>query len=180
MDLTCVPGDTPAAAAGLVNQSLKFSEPKVDALDLRPSERTRYVVRGGTKIAAYRRVADKVHFFFDKTVYAEVAQAWLPQVTAYVTGLADHLLRGKLQITASNDDVILTVAGLRGPADGDAAVHIFREEEGGARQALAVAPLHGGASVTVHLPKGTRKVAALARGRDSAGLFEATGELLLP
>jgi hypothetical protein len=179
-DFTCVSGDTPAAAAGLVNQSLRFVEPKLDSLDLRPSERTRYVVRAGTKIAAYRRVADKVHFFLDHAVYADVARDWLPQVMAYAAGLADYLLRGKVEISLSEEVATLTVSGLRGNPDGDATVHVFLEEEGGVRRELAVAPLRGGLSATVPLPKGTHKVAASVRGRDSAGIFVATGELTLP
>ena len=179
-DFTCVPGDRPDEAARLVNQSLKFAEPKLDLLDLRPSEQTRYVIREGAKIAAYRRVADKIHFFFDEEVYADVAQAWLPQVMGYAAGLTDHLLRGKLQIVVSGDEATLTVSGISENLDVDAAVHVFREEEAGARREVAVVPLRRGASVTVPLPKGTNKIAAFARGRDSSGIFVATGELTLP
>ena len=179
-DFTCVAGDTASGATTLVNESLKFAEPKIASLDLRPSERVRYVVRGGVKIAAYRRGANKIHFFFDQSVYASVAQACLPQVMGYAAGLADHLLRGKLQIVVSGDEAALSLSGIAGAPEPEAAIHVLGESETGVRQEIAVAPLRGATSVSVPLPKGTHKIAAYVRGRDNAGLFVAAGELTLP
>jgi hypothetical protein len=178
-DLRCVPGDTPAGAAGLVNQTLKFQSPKLDALDLARSDRPRYVVHDGVKIAAYQRVADKIHFFLDKAVYADVAKAWLPRVMGYAAGLSDLLMRGRLQISVTEDEATVALSDIEGLA-GDIAVHVFGEDESGKRQEIGTASVHGGTPATVKLPKGTRKVAAFARARDSAGAFVATGELSLP
>jgi hypothetical protein len=178
-DFRCVAGDTTVGAAVLVNQSLKFAEPRLDALNLQPSARPRYVVRDGVKIAAYQRVADRIHFFLDKAVYADMAQAWLPRVMGYTAGLADHLLRGKLQATVAADEATLTLSGVGSNLDGDMAAHIFGEDESGVRQEVGVGIIRG-SSATVALPKGTRKISAFARGRDSAGPFVATGELTLP
>jgi hypothetical protein len=177
-DFRCVAGDTPVEAAKLVNQSLGIATPTFDTLDLAPTEHTRYLVRNGVKLAAYRRVADKIVFSFDAAVYADVARAWLPRVTGYAAGLANHLMRGKLQVAVSEQQVTLTVSGLDG-VDGNPVVHVYGEDEAGSRQEVAATVLVG-ASATVSVPKGVRKLAAIARGRDRAGTFVATGELTLP
>jgi hypothetical protein len=179
-DFRCVAGDSPTEAAALVNQSLTFAQPNLDVLDLQPSDRARYLVRDGVKIAAYQRVADRIHFFFDKAVYADVAQAWLPRVMGYAAGLADHLLRGRLQIAVSGDEATLDLSGVGGNLDGNTAVHVFSEDEAGVRQEIAVATVASASPATVRLPRGTHKLAAFAAGRDSAGRFVATGELTLP
>jgi hypothetical protein len=179
-DFVCVAGDTPSKAAELVNQSLRFAEPKLDVLDLRPSEGTRYVIRDGIKIAAYRRAKDTIHFFFDRAVYADVARTWLPEATAYVAGLADHLMRGVLQIAVSADLASLTLLGAEGRLEPGTVAHVFSEDETGLRQEIGVAPLRDGSFAPVHLPKGTHKLAAFIHGRDDAGELVATGELTLP
>ena len=143
------------------------------------SDRPRYVVSDGAKIAAYQRVADKVHFFMDKVVYADVAKTSLPRVMGYAAGLSNHLMRGKLQISVSGDEATLTLSEVAG-SDADLAVRVFGEDESGRRQEIGTASLRGGAPAVVRLPKGTRKVAAVVRGSDSAGAFVATGELSLP
>ncbi len=178
-DFRCVSGDTPGGVADLVNQSLGFPLPKLDALKLEPSEQPRYVIRDGVRIVAYRRVADKLHFFLDKAVYSDVAKSWLPRVMGYAAGLSDHLMRGVLQISASEGKATLTLSGV-GDLDGDTVVRVFGEDESGRRHEVGTADLRAGTSPTVSLPKGMRKVAAFARGRDSAGPFVATGELSLP
>lgn len=175
-DFRCVPGDTPAEAAKLVDQSLAFAEPKLEVLDLAASGDTRYLVRDGVRIAAYRRLGDEIHFFFDAVVYADAAKAWLPQVMGYAAGLADHLMRGKLQIAVSEGKARVSLSGLEGMADADASLHVFSEDEAGLRREIAVVRVSAGPA-TVELPRGARKLAAYVRGRDSAGTFVATGEL---
>lgn len=179
-DFRCVPGDTPASAADLVNQSLRFPAPKLDTLNLQRSVQPSYIVRDGVRIAAYQRVADKIHFFLDKAVYADVARASLPQVMGYAAGLSDHLMRGKLEISVSGDVASVTLSGAGGGSGGELAVHVLSEDESGTRVEIGSPSLRGATPVTVQLPKGTRKVAAFARGRDDAGIFVATGELSLP
>lgn len=179
-DFRCVAGDSPAEAAALVNQSLKLAQPSLTALDLQPSDRPRYIVQDGVRIAAYQRVGDRIHFFFDKTVYGDVAQDWLPRVMSYTAGLADHLLRGRLQLAVSGDQASLVLSGVVGGLDGKTEAHLFTEDEAGVRREIAVAAVTSGTPASVPLPKGTRKIAAFASGRDGAGRFVATGELTLP
>jgi hypothetical protein len=179
-DFVCVAGDTAAKAAELVNQSLKFAEPKLEELDLQPSARTRYVTRDGIKIAAYHRVGDKIHFFFNHTVYADVARTWLPQVMAYTAGLADHLMRGALQIAVADQKASFALVGADGVLDPATVAHVFSEDEAGVRREIGVAALRDGSFAPLDLPKGTHKIAAVARGRDQAGVLVATGELTLP
>jgi hypothetical protein len=179
-DFTCVPGDTSREAALLVNRSLRFAEPHLDSLDLGLSDRTRYLVQEGTRIAAYRRVGDKIHFFFDQAVYADTARRWLPEVMGYAAGLADHLLRAELQISVAGDQATLTMSGISGVLEHDTVAHVFAEDERGERQEISAVPLQGTTPASVRLPKGIHKVAAFARGRDSAGAFVASGESALP
>lgn len=179
-DFGCVPGDVPGDATALVNRSLKLPQPSLDTLDLQASERVRYVIQGGIRIAAYRRVGDTIHFFFDRTVYADVAEAWLPQVMGYAAGLADYLLRGKLQITVAGEQATVALSGIKGTAAADTVVHLLGEDDSGMRRELGVASLHGQSAVTLAVPRGTRRLAAFARGRDAGGTFVATGEATLP
>ncbi len=179
-DFTCVPGDGDLEAAGLVNQTLGFAEPKFDVLELRQSDRPHYLVRDGVKIAAYRRVGNKIHFFLDKAVYADLARTWLPEVMAYAAGLVDDLLGGKLQLGLASDHVTIALSAVRGEPGGPVEARVFAEDEAGMRRQVATVGLNGGEPVVIALPKGARRIAAVARGRDSAGGFIATGELSLP
>jgi hypothetical protein len=179
-DFTCVADDTPARVTAFLNRSLKLPEPHIESVDLRPSDRARYLLRGGTKIAAYRRVGDRIHFFFDQAVYADIARAWLPEVMGYAAGLADHLLRAKLQLTVAGDQVVLTMSGTSGTLENEAKAHVFAEDEGGQRREISAVSVSGTGPVGFPLPKGARKIAAFVRGRDGAGEFVATGELSLP
>jgi hypothetical protein len=178
-DFVCVPGDDARGAAHLVNQSLRYPEPRFDTLDLRASERPHYLVRAEIKIAAYRRVEDRIHFFLDRAVRADIARAWLPEVMAYAAGLANHLLRARLEISVVDGRLVVRVSGIEA-AERGTAVHVLVEDEAGARQETLGAKLEGTDEVVVPLPKGARKIAAFARGRDGAGDFVATGELSLP
>jgi hypothetical protein len=179
-DFTCVADDTPAKVTAFLNRSLKLPEPRLDSVDLRPSDHARYVLRGGTRIAAYQRVGDRIHFFLDQAVYADVARAWLPEVMGYAAGLADHLLRAKLQIEVAGDQVILTVSGIRGTLEKEATAHVFTEDESGQRREISAVSLPRTGPAAFSLPKGARKIATFARGRDGAGEFVATGEISLP
>jgi hypothetical protein len=177
-DLVCSGGDGPEEAAKLVNQSLKFPEPKFDAIDLSPST-THYLVQSGIKVAAYRRVGDTIHFFLDQDVYAAVADAWLPMITAYAAGLIDHMLRGKLEVELANGQATVTLSGINGSPGKETALHLLTEDAG-VRRELAVAYLDGRSSLTLSLPTGTHKVAAFASGVDASGRFVATGEATAP
>jgi hypothetical protein len=179
-DLHFVSGQTQAAMVGIVNRSLRFPDPKVTALDLRHAGRTRYVVREGLKVLAYQRNADRVHFFLDQAVLADMARTLLPQVEAYAAGLVDHLLRAKLHIVVADNKAQVTVMGIAIPAEPTFVVHLFSEDETGVRTELATQTPHGDVPTSIAIPKGARKIAAYLRGQDSAGVFVAAAEARVP
>lgn len=164
----------------LVNRSLRFPEPKVTALNLLQAGRTRYVVREGIRVLAYERNADRVRFFLDQSVHADMARSLLPQVEAYAAGLVDHLLRTKLQIMVADGMASVTVTGTRMPADPALAVRVFSEDDDGVRAELAAQAPQGDAHSSYAIPRGARKVAACLRGQDSAGVFVAAAEARVP
>jgi hypothetical protein len=179
-DFRFIPGQTPSEIAGAANRSLRFPEPKVTALDLRQAGRTRYVVRDGIRVLAYQRNADRVHFFLDQAVHADVARRWLPQVEAYAAGMIDHLLRAKLEIVIADNMAQVTVTGTVTPTEATFAVHMLCEDDAGVRSEFAAQTPHGDVPLSFEIPKGARKVAAYLRGQDSAGVFVAAAEVRVP
>jgi hypothetical protein len=167
---------SPAAVARDVNLSLKFPEPAVSTLDLRQSGRTRYVVRDGIRILAYQCDGDRVRFFLDQAVYADVARRWLPEVESYAAGLVDYLLRAKLQITVEGNTATMTVNGVMALAAPAATLHAFWEDEAGKRTEFATQLLRQDTPLSFAIPQGARKVAAFVRGQDSSGDFVAAAE----
>ena len=47
----------------------------------------------GRRALGYERLPSRVHFFLDEGVYADAAEALLPEVAGYAAGMIDHLLR---------------------------------------------------------------------------------------
>jgi hypothetical protein len=162
-----------------VNLSLKFPEPKVTTLDLRQSGRTRYVVHDGIRILAYQGEGDRVRFFLDQAVYADVARRWLPEVEGYAAGLVDYLLRAKLRITVEENKATLTVNGVTALVEPAAKLHVFWEDEDGRRMEIATQALRQDTPLSFDIPKQARKVAAFVRGQDGAGDFVAAAEARL-
>jgi len=179
-DFVLAPSDTPSDAADIANRSLVFSEPKVAGLDVRPSQRTRYVLRDGLRVLAYQRTGRRVHFFLDRAVYADSARRWLPEVEAYAAGLVDHLLRTSIKLAFVGAEATATLDGLRGSLAAGTTLHIFAEDSAGVRKEIATKLLRAGQPETIGIPAGTRKLAAFARGKDDAGVFVAAGEISLP
>jgi hypothetical protein len=179
-DIRFVSGQKQSEIVDLVNRSLRFPEPKVTSLDLRQTGRTHYVVREGIRVLAYQRNADRVHFFLDQAVHADMARSLLPQVEAYAAGLVDHLLRAKLTIVVADNKAQVTVTGAAIQAGPTFAAHLFAEDDAGVRTEIASQTLHGDASSLIEIPKGARRVAAYLRGQDSAGAFVAAAEARVP
>ncbi len=178
-DFRCDPMQTPSELAGEANRSLRFAEPKVTTLDVRDAGRTRYVVHEGARVLAYQRNGDRLHFFLDQAVAADLAVEWLPRVEAYAAGMVDQLLRAKVQIVLGEDKADATLTGLVAPVEAGAAWHIYSEDEAGVRTEL---PTQGGSDVRASfvVPKGARKVAVYVHGHDGAGTFVAVAETRVP
>lgn len=161
-----------------VRESMLFPSPAVARLILKPAGPTRYLVFEGRRTLGYRVSRGKLTFYLDRAVWSDSASWLLPQIGGYVAGLINHLLRGSLEIKV--DQGRASVA-LSGSVSAGGPLRIFAESTDGARreipEVLAIAP---GATVTVALPPGTRKVAAIVRGQDQAGPFVATSEIALP
>ena len=126
-----------------------------------------------------------MRFFLDERIYAEAAEALLPEIVGYAAGMVDHLLRGGF--TFAVQDGQLSVS-LEGPAGGRAegSLSILVEDSSGKRTPVAVPGGSGrrafeaGQLFQLPLPAGARRVAAVLRGSDSAGSLVAVGEARVP
>jgi hypothetical protein len=157
--------------------SLAYGLPRLPRLELATFGKKRYGLAGGRRLVAYERVAGRVRFFLDDGVYADTARAVLPEIGAYGAGLCDHLFRAELEIEAGADGVSVEVRDARGGAEGQ--VQVYVEDARGQRAAFGTATLAAGATrVTVagHVPEGTRRLAAVLRGKDAAGDLIAVGQ----
>jgi hypothetical protein len=170
----------PADVVRSANQSLSFPEPSLTTLELGGGHGVRYVKKDGVRVLAYQRTGSNIHFFLDKTVYADVAQHWLPEVEGYAAGLVDHLMRAKVSIQIASNKATITVDNLSGNIESGTLVRVFAEAADGSRRAIAKAPLVLGQAFSSDIPEGTRKIAVAARGRDGAGPFVAVGEAVVP
>ncbi len=179
-DFHCDPKQTSSELANVANRSLRFPEPTVTPLDVRHAGRTHYVVREGTRMLAYQRNGDKLHFFLDQAVQEDLARRWLPEVEAYAAGMIDHLLRAKLQIVVAENKAEVTLTGTFAPVEPGAMLHVYCEDEAGVRTELASRSMGGEPSASFVVPGGTRKVAVYVRGRDGAGGFVGAAEARVP
>lgn len=161
-------------------EQLAFPLPTIATLDLRAPGRRKYLLIEGRRALGYMRVPGRVRFFLDQAVYADAARVLLPEIAAHAAGLLDHLLRARLSVTIAGAEATIALEGASG-AVSEYSLRVFAEDARGHRRELAV-PAHAHAGVpplTVTLPAGARKLAAVARGRDAAGVFVAAGESFL-
>ena len=179
-DLRLVAGEKPAELLRLLNQTLPFPAPRVTTLELGRTGETRYLQRDGVRVLAYQRTADKIHFFLDGVVHADCARRWLPVVEGYAAGMIDHLLRAKLVLSVVQGKATLTASGFAGQIEPGAKVRVLAEDSTGGRKEIARVPLQPDLPLTFAVPPGTRKIAAVARGRDGGGVFVAAGEITAP
>jgi hypothetical protein len=162
--------------------SLAYGLPRLPRLELAALGQRRYAYSGTRRLLAYERVPGRVRFFLDDAVYADTARALLPEIVAYGAGLVDHLFRAELELGAKDGSILVELRGARGAVDGQ--VVVYAEDARGHRSALgrgALAAADGAASVTVAVspPAGTRRLAAVMRGRDAAGVLVAVVETTL-
>jgi hypothetical protein len=163
--------------------SLAYGLPRLPRLELHTLGERRYAYEGPRRLLAYERVPGRVRFFLDDAVYADTARAVLPEIAGYGTGLVDHLFRVELEISVKEGAVSVEARGARGALEGRA--RIFAEDARGRRTELgagAVSTSDGAARVTVAAvpPSGTRRLAAVLRGRDAAGEVVAVVESPFP
>jgi hypothetical protein len=173
-------GDDAAELVRAANQSLHLPEPKLTKLTVPEPDHIHYVKRDGLRILAYRRLGNTVQFFLDKAIYADVARRCLPEVAGYAAGMIDYLLRAKVQISMADSKATFAVEGAVGALEKGTTVHVFSESPDGLRKEVAALPLQDGIPASIVIPKGARMVAAFVRGKDSTGVFVATGEIAVP
>jgi hypothetical protein len=174
--------DRETSAADVIRDaraSLRYGLPRLPRLELASIGKKRYAYAGTRRLVGYERVAGRVRFFLDDTIYADTARALLPEIGAYGAGLCDHLFRAELTIAAGADGegVTVEVRDARGGVEGE--VKLFAEDARGRRSALGAAKLSGGAtsvSVAGRVPEGTRRLAAVLHGKDEAGELIAVGQ----
>jgi hypothetical protein len=167
--------------------SLTFGYPRLPRLELKAIGERHYVyapaVAAGSddakkkparrRLLAYQRVPGRVRFFLDRNVYADSAAALLPEIAGYGAGLIDHLFRAALQIEIANGAATIGVTGASG-AVRKGELRVYAEDGQGARALIATADATGKVSATV--PAGTRRIAAVLRGEDEAGVLVAVAE----
>ena len=179
-DIRLAAGEKTSDLERLLNQTLPFPAPRVTTLELGRTGETRYLQQDEVRVLAYQRGANKIHFFLDRVVYADCARRWLPVVEGYAAGLVDHLLRAKLVLSVAQGEVTLIASGFAGHIEAGAKVRVLAEDATGGRKEIAQVPLQPDLPLTFAVPPGTRKLAAVARGRDVGGVFVAAAEISAP
>ena len=190
---------TPADVSRAARESLIYELPTVSRLDLREMGTRRYLSvsdppsdvypegkSDGSKvlprrILGYERVPGRVRFFLDARVYTDSARVLLPEIAGYAAGLIDHLFRAEVRLTLDGDQVRAAVVAPAGRIQGGQ-LRLFGEDATGKRREIGSFSTEGGAErgVSVAVTPGTRRVAAVLRGRDDAGPVVAFGELAVP
>jgi hypothetical protein len=158
--------------------SLAYGLPRLPRLELRTLGQRRYAFEGPRRLLAYERVPGRVRFFLDDAVYADTARVLLPEIAAYGTGFVDHLFRVELAVSSKDGAISVEARGARGALDGR--VRVFAEDAHGRRLELGAASVTMSdgvprATIAAVPPSGTRRLAAVLRGRDGAGDVIAVG-----
>ncbi len=157
------------AGMGDVHYAFAPPEPRAPGAGLPPNRR---------RLVAYLRVPGRVKFFLDSAVYRDTAQALLPEIGGYATGLIDHLFRAEIHLDVAGGAATVSVTGLRGALTAGE-VKLYADDAGGRRRAFAtIAASETAASVTV--PAGARRIAAVLRGADAAGDLVSVSEASVP
>lgn len=205
VDANTTPLDVKVAANG----SLTYPQPRVDRLRLRRTGK-QYLVSNGLRQLAYERVPGQVLFSLDEAVYLDSAEAWLPIVGSYVSGLFNQLTRVQVAIKVGHEGAggraEVTLSGFSGPARGE--LLMYAEDAAGIRRKIAApVPFSAEASspspenqatgptqiaenapparpsqvaLSLVLPPGVKRVAVSVRGQDAAGAFVGVGEHSAP
>lgn len=127
--------------------------------------------RHGTCLARYRLDKSRLSWSTDDQCMLEQLAAIMPAVSAYSTGLLDHLFRGTLVVLARADGVTIAAGNT---AFGAGKLELFWDDARGVRTRYAEVAVKG-AGVGKALanaaapPKGAVNVVGLFRGVDKAG-----------
>jgi hypothetical protein len=171
-------GTTPHDVLGLARESLRYPEPAIPELSLREPGVPRHLVQDGRRILGYVRGPDRVRFFLDNAVYDDAARTLLPEVQGYAAGLLELLLRPGLVMRVSGGQLTVALDGVSAPTD--LSLQLYTDDEGNRRHAVPatvdLTALAQGQPVTVALPAGAHRVAAVVKGRQASGSFVAIGE----
>jgi hypothetical protein len=167
-------------------KSLTYALPSVSRLDLREMGIRRYVtVSDGPdarprRVLGYQRVPGRVRFFLDGRTAADSARVLLPEIAGYAAGLIDHLLRTRVLLSGEGDRVRATIVAPAGRIRGGR-LRLLAEDGQGRRREIEGFSTDTGApdDVSVTVPPGSRRIAAVLRGQDDEGPVVAFGELAL-
>jgi hypothetical protein len=174
---------TPRDVTEAARATLEFPAPAVGRLDLRARE-PRYVMIEGRRALGYEWIPGRVRFFLDDRVYSDAARTLLPEVAGYAAGMVEHLLRGNLTLTVEGGQAAVALEGVAG-GRANGRLQLFAEDGTGRRQPLPAAEANAssfaaGPLFKVDVPSGTKKLAAVLVGSDSAGDLVAFGEVAIP
>jgi hypothetical protein len=167
-------------------KSLTYALPSVSRLDLRELGLRRYVTVSDSpgarprRVLGYERVPGRVRFFLDKRIAADSARVLLPEIAGYAAGLIDHLLRTRVLLSMDGDQVRATIVAPAGRIRGGR-LRLLTEDGKGSRREIEAFSTDTGApdDVSVVVPPGSRRIAAVLRGQDDEGPVVAFGELAL-
>ncbi|MEZ4359757.1 MAG: hypothetical protein R3B48_06215 [Kofleriaceae bacterium] len=165
-----LPSSTNVAGAGAAPR-LARPQPGVPAhLNLMAAAREGATLKSdqGVCLARYRIERNELEFYLDDACRLEQAQAILPEVAAFETGLLEFLMRGRL--TLRQEGGALVVSAGQKLAAGQ--LEILVEDARGQRTSLKAQELAGGEAGAELARLGTppgAKILALFRGKDGAG-----------
>jgi hypothetical protein len=171
-----LPADTLIGAGGLGSGAtapkLAKAKPALPArLNLMAAARdegTTLKSEAGVCLARYRVERNTLEFFLDDACLLEQAQAILPEVASFETGLLDFLLRGQLLIRQESGALAIGTPAKLGAGQLD----ILLEDASGQRTSLKSQAVTGAEAQTelarLGAPAGAR-VIAVFRGKDAAG-----------
>lgn len=165
-----LPADTLLRSSGAPSPALARPKPDVGSLALMSAARDEGATlkdAHGVCLARYRVERSVLSFFFDDACLLEQAQAILPEVAAYETGLLDFLLRGRLTVRQEGGALVVSSLAKLGAGQ----VDILLEDARGQRSVLKTQAVSGAAAgelLRLGAPAGSRALAVF-RGKDEAG-----------
>jgi hypothetical protein len=178
-----LPADTAIAATGGPIPKLPRIKPALPAhLNLMAASRDEGATlkdERGVCLARYRVERNLLSFFLDDACMLEQAQAILPEVASYETGLLDFLLRGRLQVRLENGALAVSSPNNLGPGQLDVLVEDARGQRVSLKNQAIPASAASSELARVGSPAGTR-VIAVFRGTDERGeVVVAVGSVVL-
>jgi hypothetical protein len=164
---------------GLSRETLRYPEPAIADLSLRDPGVPHHVVVDGRRVLGYVRGPDRVRFYLDAAVYSDAARALLPEIQGYAAGLLELLLRPGLVMKAAGGQLTVALDGVSAPTN--LSIQLYSDDDRGQRHPAAVtvdlSTLAQGQPLTLPLPAGAHRIAAVVKGHQPIGDFVAVGEV---